>query len=157
MFRLSHLAWRLSSIFVGATPLLTEAENNLRATGVALALMLALAGGVLIDAVLRFLTGSEPAQARVQPEALVVLDGWGWEDTHETLNTFCWGPDGWLYGCHGVFTHSRVGKPGTPDAERVRVYGPEARAFLGSAHITAGELIADRLLTPPEVQALLAC
>ncbi|MFG6466698.1 tRNA pseudouridine(55) synthase TruB [Roseateles sp. BYS87W] len=42
-----------------------------------------------------------------------------------------------------------------PDAERVRVYGPEAHAFLGSAHITAGELIADRLLTPPEVQALL--
>ena len=42
-----------------------------------------------------------------------------------------------------------------PDAKRVRVYGPEPRAFLGSAHITAGELIADRLLTPPEVQALL--
>ena len=42
-----------------------------------------------------------------------------------------------------------------PDAERVRVYGPESRAFLGSAHITSGELIADRLLTPPEVQALL--
>ncbi|RYE67724.1 MAG: tRNA pseudouridine(55) synthase TruB [Oxalobacteraceae bacterium] len=41
------------------------------------------------------------------------------------------------------------------DAERVRVYGPEPRAFLGSAHITSGELIADRLLTPPEVQALL--
>jgi len=41
------------------------------------------------------------------------------------------------------------------DAARVRVYGPEARAFLGSAHITSGELIADRLLTPPEVQALL--
>lgn len=49
----------------------------------------------------------------------VVLDGFGYEDTHETLNTFTWGPDGWLYGCHGVFTHSRVGKPGTPDAERV--------------------------------------
>lgn len=42
-----------------------------------------------------------------------------------------------------------------PDAGLVRVYGPEPRAFLGSAHITAGELIADRLLTPPEVQALL--
>ena len=39
-----------------------------------------------------------------------------YQDTHETLNTFTWGPDGWLYGCHGVFTHSRVGKPGTPDA-----------------------------------------
>lgn len=43
----------------------------------------------------------------------ILLDGWGWQDTHETLNTFSWGPDGWLYGCHGVFTHSRVGRPGT--------------------------------------------
>ncbi|HEY6565543.1 MAG TPA: PVC-type heme-binding CxxCH protein, partial [Pirellulaceae bacterium] len=49
----------------------------------------------------------------------VVLDGWGYEDTHETLNTFTWGPDGWLYGCHGVFTHSRVGVPGTEEALRV--------------------------------------
>ena len=45
----------------------------------------------------------------------ILLDGWGYQDTHETLNTFIWGPDGWLYGCHGVFTHSNVGKPGTPD------------------------------------------
>ncbi len=51
----------------------------------------------------------------------VVLDGWGYQDTHETLNSFIWGPDGWLYGCHGVFTHSRVGKPGTPDEQRVRI------------------------------------
>jgi putative membrane-bound dehydrogenase-like protein len=51
----------------------------------------------------------------------VLLDGWGYHDTHETLNTFIWGPDGWLYGCHGVFTHSRVGKPGTPDAQRVPI------------------------------------
>jgi len=48
------------------------------------------------------------------------------------------------------------------DAPAVRVYGPAARprhdgtetpAFLGTAHITAGELIADRLLSPLEVQA----
>lgn len=51
----------------------------------------------------------------------VVLDGWAYEDTHETLNSFIWGPDGWLYGCHGVFTHSRVGKPGTPKDERTRI------------------------------------
>jgi putative membrane-bound dehydrogenase-like protein len=44
----------------------------------------------------------------------ILLDGWGWQDTHETLNSFIWGPDGWLYGCHGVFTHSNVGAPGTP-------------------------------------------
>ena len=49
----------------------------------------------------------------------ILLDGWGYQDTHETLNSFIWGPDGWLYGCHGVFTHSRVGKPGTPDAKRI--------------------------------------
>lgn len=50
-----------------------------------------------------------------------LLDGWGYQDTHETLNTFSWGPDGWLYGCHGVFTHSKVGAPGTPEAERTRI------------------------------------
>lgn len=51
-----------------------------------------------------------------EPE--ILLDGFGYEDTHETLNAFIWGPDGWLYGCHGVFTHSKVGKPGAPVAER---------------------------------------
>ncbi|HXG09011.1 MAG TPA: PVC-type heme-binding CxxCH protein, partial [Gemmataceae bacterium] len=38
----------------------------------------------------------------------VLLTGFGYQDTHETLNSFLWGPDGWLYGCHGVFTHSKV-------------------------------------------------
>lgn len=40
------------------------------------------------------------------------------------------------------------------DQPAVRVYGPEPRAFLGSAHVTAGELIADRLLSPVEVRGL---
>jgi putative membrane-bound dehydrogenase-like protein len=51
----------------------------------------------------------------------ILLDGWHYEDTHETLNAFRWGPDGWLYGCHGVFTHSRVGKPGTPNQDRTPI------------------------------------
>lgn len=63
-------------------------------------------------------TGDRPAG---KPE--ILLDGWGYEDTHETLNTLRWGPDGWLYGTHGVFTHSNVGKPGAPDAERQRING----------------------------------
>ncbi|MGE5115197.1 MAG: tRNA pseudouridine(55) synthase TruB [Betaproteobacteria bacterium] len=42
------------------------------------------------------------------------------------------------------------------DAALLRVYGPEPGAFLGSAHITGGELIADRLLSPTEVRALTA-
>ncbi len=41
----------------------------------------------------------------------MLLDGWGMQDTHETLNSFIWGPDGWLYGCHGVFTHSHIAGP----------------------------------------------
>ncbi len=48
----------------------------------------------------------------------ILLDGFGYRDTHETLNAFIWGPDGWLYGCHGVFTYSDVGKPGTPQQDR---------------------------------------
>ncbi len=55
---------------------------------------------------------------RPDGEPQILLDGFGYQDTHETLNAFTWGPDGWLYGCHGVFTHSKVGRPGTPDAER---------------------------------------
>ncbi|MDO8541912.1 MAG: DUF1080 domain-containing protein [Opitutaceae bacterium] len=51
----------------------------------------------------------------------VLLDGWGYQDTHETLNSFTWGPDGWLYGCHGVFTHSLVGKPGVPAEQRQKI------------------------------------
>lgn len=62
--------------------------------------------------------GDEPKPAG---EPTVLLDGWGYGDTHETLNTFSWGPDGWLYGCHGVFTHSAVGKPGTPDDARTKI------------------------------------
>ncbi|HWL11224.1 MAG TPA: PVC-type heme-binding CxxCH protein, partial [Planctomicrobium sp.] len=73
----------------------------------------------------------------------ILLDGWGFQDTHETLNTFIWGPDGWLYGCHGVFTHSRVGKPGTPDENRIPInagiwrYHPTRHEFEVVAHGTS--------------------
>lgn len=53
----------------------------------------------------------------------VLLEGWGINDRHETLNSFIWGPDGWLYGCHGVFTQSRVAKPGEPDSDRQFIDG----------------------------------
>ncbi|MDB4491636.1 hypothetical protein N9260_01300 [bacterium] len=56
-------------------------------------------------------------------EPRVLLDGWGFHDRHETLNSFIWGPDGWLYGCHGVFTRSNVGKPGAPDKDRKFIDG----------------------------------
>lgn len=50
-----------------------------------------------------------------------LLDGWGLDDTHEVLNNLRWGPDGWLYGVHGVFTFSNVGKPGAPDDQRTKL------------------------------------
>jgi putative membrane-bound dehydrogenase-like protein len=52
----------------------------------------------------------------------VLLKGFGSEDTHETLNTFQWGPDGWLYGLHGIFTNSAV-KPGQLDGPEARING----------------------------------
>ena len=85
------------------------------------------------------LNGDDKADGAPQ----ILLDGWGYQDTHETLNTFIWGPDGWLYGCHGVFTHSRVGKPGTPDKDRQGVnaaiwrYHPTRHTFEVFAHGTS--------------------
>jgi putative membrane-bound dehydrogenase-like protein len=76
-------------------------------------------------------------------EPKILLDGWGWHDTHETLNAFTWGPDGWLYGCHGVFTHSNVGKPGTPPDQRTKInagiwrYHPTRHVFEVFAHGTS--------------------
>jgi tRNA pseudouridine55 synthase len=42
-----------------------------------------------------------------------------------------------------------------PNVPLVKVWGPQAKAFLGSGHIVNGELIPTRLLTPLEVQALI--
>jgi putative membrane-bound dehydrogenase-like protein len=79
-------------------------------------------GGVWVGAApnLLFIPIAEGTDQPAGPPQ-VMLDGWGYEDTHETLNTFTWGPDGWLYGTHGVFTQSAVGKPGAPDSERVKL------------------------------------
>jgi putative membrane-bound dehydrogenase-like protein len=79
-------------------------------------------GGVWVGAApyLLFIPIEDGADRPAGP-AQVMLDGWGHQDTHETLNTFMWGPDGWLYGVHGVFTHSNVGKPGASEAGRQRL------------------------------------
>src|SRR5438093_313527 len=48
----------------------------------------------------------------------VLKTGFGMEDRHELLNGFAWGPDGWLYMTHGVFTHSKVRDPSPVAASR---------------------------------------
>ncbi len=95
-------------------------------------------GGVWIGAAphLMFVPVKDRDDPKPAGEAKILLDGWDYKrDTHETLNTFKWGPDGWLYGCHGVFCPSLVGKPGAPEAERQWVdaavwrYHPTKHAF----------------------------
>jgi putative membrane-bound dehydrogenase-like protein len=76
--------------------------------------------------------GDAPSPAG-EPE--ILLDGWEMTDTHETLNNFIWGPDGWLYGTQGIFNRSLVGKPGCAPAERIVVdsavwrFHPKRRVF----------------------------
>ncbi len=95
-------------------------------------------GGVWIGAAphLLFVPVTDWKEPKPAGEPNVLLDGWDFtRDTHETLNTFVWGPDGWLYGCHGVFCPSLVGKPGAAEKERQWVdaaiwrYHPTKRAF----------------------------
>lgn len=68
-----------------------------------------------------------------EPE--VVLDGWTTEAKHNMFNGLKWGPDSWLYGCHGILATSHVGRPGTPDDERVSLncsiwrYHPTRKTF----------------------------
>lgn len=81
-------------------------------------------GGVYVGSPPNF-TFIPDADGDDQPDGppQILLDGWGINDRHETLNSFIWGPDGWLYGCHGVFTQSHVGKPGAPNSEREFIDG----------------------------------
>ena len=68
--------------------------------------------------------------------AEVVLDGWNIKDTkHNVFNALAWGPDGWLYGCNGIQSKSKVGKPGSADKDRVALdcgvwrYHPTRKTF----------------------------
>ncbi len=66
----------------------------------------------------------------------VVLDGW--DDgavRHNIANGLRFGPDGWLYGRHGIQATSLVGAPGTPKDQRVSLncsiwrYHPTRKLF----------------------------
>jgi putative membrane-bound dehydrogenase-like protein len=56
----------------------------------------------------------------IDGEPIVVLDGWDENAVrHNVVNGLRWGPDGWLYGRHGILATSLVGRPGTPRESRV--------------------------------------
>jgi putative membrane-bound dehydrogenase-like protein len=66
----------------------------------------------------------------------VVLDGWNdMQIHHNIVNGLKWGPDGWLYGRHGILATSFVGQPGTPKDQRTQIncgiwrYHPTRKVF----------------------------
>lgn len=55
-------------------------------------------------------------------EPQVLLDGFDFGPVrHNIANGLKWGPDGWLYGRHGIQATSKVGAPGSSDAQRVKL------------------------------------
>jgi putative membrane-bound dehydrogenase-like protein len=79
---------------------------------------------------------------RPDGQPIVMLDGWDIKARHNVFNCLKWGPDGWLYGCNGILSNSRVGRPGAPDAERVALncgvwrFHPTRHTFEAVAHGT---------------------
>ena len=69
-------------------------------------------------------------------EPVVVLEGWDDDKIrHNIVNGLKWGPDGWLYGRHGITQMSPVGSPDVPKAKRTQVncsiwrYHPTRKTF----------------------------
>lgn len=49
------------------------------------------------------------------------LDGFTLKAGHNLVNGLAWGPDGWLYGRHGITDSSLVGRPGSPAGDRIKL------------------------------------
>ena len=66
----------------------------------------------------------------------ILLDGFDYGPVgHNIVNGLMWGPDGWLYGRHGIQATSYVGKPGDPASKRTALncsiwrYHPQRETF----------------------------
>jgi len=71
----------------------------------------------------------------------ILLDGFNVKTIgHNIVNGLRWGPDGWLYGRHGITDTSSVGAPGTPNEKRTKLncaiwrYHPTRKVFEVVAH-----------------------
>ena len=71
----------------------------------------------------------------------ILLDGF--EDDrirHNIVNGLRWGPDGWLYGRHGIMATSLVGRPGATESQRTPIncgiwrIHPDSKKFEVVAH-----------------------
>ena len=81
---------------------------------------------------------------RPDSEPEVILDGFETDKVrHNIVNGLRWGPDGWLYGRHGILgPGSKVGRPGSPEAKRTHIqcgiwrYHPTRKSFEVVCHGT---------------------
>ena len=76
-------------------------------------------------------------------EPIVMVDGFDRDSIrHNFANGLRWGPDGWLYGRHGILATSWLGPPGTAREQRVPIncgiwrYHPERKVVEAVAHGT---------------------
>ncbi|MCI0746638.1 MAG: hypothetical protein L0Y58_14655 [Verrucomicrobia subdivision 3 bacterium] len=73
---------------------------------------------------------------------VIHLNGFTLKAQHNMVNGLAWGPDGWLYGRHGILQNSLVGPPGAPERDRVLLncsiwrYHPTRKVFEVVAHGT---------------------
>ncbi len=82
---------------------------------------------------------------RPDAQPVVHLDGWTLKAEHNSVNGLSWGPDGWLYGRHGIKEPSRPGRPGVPVQER-----PEVSCGIWRYHPTRHvfEVVVDGTVNP---------
>ena len=73
----------------------------------------------------------------------ILLDGWNDGPVrHNIVNGLRWGPDGWLYGRHGIMATSLVGAPTSAESNRQKIncgiwrYHPTRKVFEVVAHGT---------------------
>src|SRR5215468_2888033 len=84
-------------------------------------------GGVYVGQAPHLLFLQDTNHDDIADTKTVLLTGFGLDDRHELLNGFTWGPDGWLYLTHGVFTHSKVRSPDDPNDRGVTMNAAVAR------------------------------
>ncbi|HYE32178.1 MAG TPA: PVC-type heme-binding CxxCH protein [Methylomirabilota bacterium] len=84
-------------------------------------------GGVFVGQAPHLLFLEDTNKDDVADKTTIVKTGFGLEDRHELLNSFTWGPDGWLHMTHGVFTFSNVKNPDDPNDDGVEMTAAVAR------------------------------
>jgi putative membrane-bound dehydrogenase-like protein len=91
-------------------------------------------GGVFVGQAPDLLFLEDTNHDDIADKRTALMTGFGLEDRHELLNGFTWGPDGWLYMTHGVFTHSKVkipeaSEPGVEVNAAVARFHPRTKKF----------------------------